>query len=815
MENFEKQDIELLKNAVEDKFGSRILYAKDCAVLSNAIFDKTSAKISLTTIKRLWNLVNSPFNPSKYTLNSLAAYVGYNDYEAFVDSKNNLQQSLESKNVWRQIQQKAKLVSQKNFQSITSRMGIELKNTVKRKFASKKLEAFLNSDKTATAFIAPGGYGKSTITVSLVYDYFLSDDAKFPDDIIWLIDCPSISGLETEGFNIDEFLLSLLGYADNKTFKDYFERNPLEAQGRVVIFFDGLNELKINGGNGFLQNLIRVIAANSGQTNIKMIFTLRPDLWTSFCKIMDETSGLKKCWFDVEFSPDPRISSNIPPLKMEEVEQVLVNNGAYNFSNIATLMHGGFTNIARIPYFLHIYVLLWQSQTGNISDIDLLREYMVRKIIEPSDGAASIELIDKILKCSNFGLDSDFAIKDNITPIIKKYNIEFNNLLNNGIVYEQKQTDFLLNTKTYIKFTHSILFEFLLANHWLRKYGFTEKLIKTVSDFYDKNLTLKHQIISWIIKYAFKENRTGLVKDIFKIALKYFPKDTDDNNILKRLIIITGLELRKFPEEERNRVLEYFAQDNSSRVLYYVKFCDLDNLNGFYGYAIEKFFLKYANDDNQKIYGFFVKLVQNVFNKNRNGIIQYYEEIKRLSNNYVSPQIYSLILTSQLYYFKNIEKEIPTSIVDYIVSFAKENFCVENTDIQKFNFSFVVLLDGLILCKKYQTVREICMSIPDFDNMRENHRYGENYVHILMIYSYALLKLGYIDKGNKYFSHLEIIQRSMLSANAASYWTMRYSQIAREFYPKDTYQYADHTQKMAAIAKYLKFPFFTISKKTT
>ena len=111
MENFEKEDIELLRCAVEKKFGGRIMYAKDCVLLSDVVFEKTGAKISQTTIKRLWNLVNSSFNPSKYTLNSLSAYVGFADFEAFVSAKKDREQDIKSKEVWLQIQRKARLIS--------------------------------------------------------------------------------------------------------------------------------------------------------------------------------------------------------------------------------------------------------------------------------------------------------------------------------------------------------------------------------------------------------------------------------------------------------------------------------------------------------------------------------------------------------------------------------------------------------------------------------------------------------------------------------------------------------------------------------
>ena len=108
-------DINLLKEAVEQKFGAKILYAKDCAVLSDTVFEATGNKISETTIKRLWNLVASVFNPSKYTLNSFSKYIGYEDWEDFVTNRHSVTKNAENIEKWELIRQKARAISYNSF----------------------------------------------------------------------------------------------------------------------------------------------------------------------------------------------------------------------------------------------------------------------------------------------------------------------------------------------------------------------------------------------------------------------------------------------------------------------------------------------------------------------------------------------------------------------------------------------------------------------------------------------------------------------------------------------------------------------------
>ncbi|MCQ2975409.1 MAG: hypothetical protein MJ211_11445 [Bacteroidales bacterium] len=805
MENLE--DIQLLKESVEKQFGSKILYAKDCAALSECVYSQTGNKVSETTLKRLWNLVNSSFNPSKYTLNSLCQYLGFADWDDFVSNKNSAEKNVENIEKWELIKQKSRNVSYNSFISIKSRMGIELKNTVHRAFADEMMDNFLKSDKTATAFIAPGGYGKSTIVSSLVNDFFLSENPKCPDDIVWFMDCGILDSINSDDFDIEPFIIRLLGYDEKYSFKEYFDMYPAAKRGRIVLVFDGLNDFSGNiaSTKRLINNILRLIAQYKSVTWFKIVLTLRPDLWNYICKTLNDSTEIKSTWFGVEFSTVSSMISNIPPLKMEEVELILKNNGITEVSYFLNLMQEGISNITRIPYFLHLYISLAQSNRKSVSDIDLLREFVSRKITSVDNGDRKLKLIDFLLFSTNYGVDTDVVAKNTVSSLITKFSAEFDELLSFGILYEYKVEDKFLTTTTYIKFSHQILFEFLLANYWLREIGFVDSLFSEVAIFYQSNISLKFQIVTWLIKYSFREGRTDIISNIFTIVENYF-SSSEEQSYVTKLINIVGLEMRKYPEI-RDEILNYFAKSISGRHFYYMNFCDIDSLNSFFGNAL-LYFINNSITPEDFLFAYTLKLQQAFFNKDIKSLTDYYSKIELLDIPANSNICYIELMSIQILYYSMREGHIPSSLIDYITKFSSEFYSrFENLD-QNFGYRELILIDSLYLTEQWQLVKIVCDIILGDISYVQKNIFNEYFRQLQLIYSISLLKLGYNKKAYLAFESIIRDNRDLFPVCASNYWNMRFCEIAANFNVENFDIYSDYVKKGLAISKYLKFTFF-------
>lgn len=93
--------IALLRTEVESRVNRRIVSPTDFDFLSLAILDAVKQPISATTLKRIWGYINdvgSSYNPERFTLCILAAFVGYRDIEDFIDNYNSDDISVQSGN---------------------------------------------------------------------------------------------------------------------------------------------------------------------------------------------------------------------------------------------------------------------------------------------------------------------------------------------------------------------------------------------------------------------------------------------------------------------------------------------------------------------------------------------------------------------------------------------------------------------------------------------------------------------------------------------------------------------------------------------
>lgn len=82
----ENNEYKLLCQAAERCAGREILSPRDFDYLAIVIEQATHQHIGVSTLKRLWGYLSSEKErvPHRYTLDTIARYVGYKNYEAFI-----------------------------------------------------------------------------------------------------------------------------------------------------------------------------------------------------------------------------------------------------------------------------------------------------------------------------------------------------------------------------------------------------------------------------------------------------------------------------------------------------------------------------------------------------------------------------------------------------------------------------------------------------------------------------------------------------------------------------------------------------------
>ena len=78
---------QILCNEIERMVGHQISTSKEFDELSELILKHTKVRLSPTTLKRIWGyLRNEEVEPRMLTLSTLARFVGYKSYDAFLST---------------------------------------------------------------------------------------------------------------------------------------------------------------------------------------------------------------------------------------------------------------------------------------------------------------------------------------------------------------------------------------------------------------------------------------------------------------------------------------------------------------------------------------------------------------------------------------------------------------------------------------------------------------------------------------------------------------------------------------------------------
>ncbi len=78
---------------IEEKFRKEIRYPSDCEALAGDILHVTKQTISTSTLKRIFGFIAGSKEPRLYTLDVIANYLGYNNWDNYIEKQLNIQNS--------------------------------------------------------------------------------------------------------------------------------------------------------------------------------------------------------------------------------------------------------------------------------------------------------------------------------------------------------------------------------------------------------------------------------------------------------------------------------------------------------------------------------------------------------------------------------------------------------------------------------------------------------------------------------------------------------------------------------------------------
>ncbi len=653
----------ILKDELLKAHKLEIIYAKDCQILSLSICQKTKRQISVTTLKRLFGIVRSQYNPSKYTLDSLAVYLDYRDWEELKSSKEKSSPEFLDLDHWSLLKNRVQTLTGRSLSSLRAKLGDQFLDFPLREFAVNKFDAFLNSPQSATAFIAPEGYGKSAIVTQLVEVFFTGSNARYPNDIVCLVDgsiLVNLIDLDLEVIRVK----NIVDFQQRKSFSVYFRKHPDQVKGRFVLIIESLyqvyhQEYRLNQ---FIKNLMDILSAYEDVSWFKLLITCRPDNWESISNLLQKDANLKSKWFGVQIGASGMDSINVPLLSKNEIMYFLNKRHSAKWVEQFRFHYPDMGEVFNKPYMLQLFSANLNPQ-GSHTDLDLLDYFVSQRILVEPYLEEKSKLITAFLKHSNYAKLSSAVNKADL-PTGTNFEIVYKELIFNNVLYEFNIRGSYLSVKTHVKFSNDILLEFFLANKWIDENGFDLDLLRKIYKFYELNPSLQTNVLKCLIKMSFKEGRFDILGDIFTLfeGMESGSEPPDEQFMYQEIISTIGVELRK-NDEARAFLIPLYAQSKLGQLLYFESFFDMDSLVLHSGDSIN-FYLENKHSDEARIYGHFLKFLQYFLASENTACKNEYDFFQKFElPEYIKPALAAYYYTARLMYQSAFESKIDQNLI--------------------------------------------------------------------------------------------------------------------------------------------------------
>lgn len=750
---------DLIKEDLLNKIGAKILYGKDCSILSKLIFEVTNRQISSSTLKRFFGLIDSPFNPSKYTMDTLAVFLGFEDWNEYLNSFDESKHSIPSTNTWDLLKRRALRITENSLSSLKQKTSYNSETDEFRSFAGKKFEAFIEAPQTATMFVAPDGYGKSTILIQLLERYLLSSDTICKDDIIFLIDGGIFFNLYSKNSDVD-LLNQLIEFNVNSSLDYYFKNNPGQRKGRIWVIIDDIDEIFFmkERYHQFVENLMRLMMAYNERSWFKIILTCRPGNLDIFAYLINKYPLFKSSWFGVNFCGDKMTETiNIPLFNKNEIKSILIKLNFEHSYEYLSLYHNEVLDIICYPYFLSLFVREYK-QNENYTDIILLDTFISEKFISPPNRDEKLILINKFFELCEWGKETN-SVNKNLLLSDAHHIAAYRELISHGIIYEYTVPEGIINQHIYVKFNQNIVFEFVLLTLWMRKKPRNMELFHEIKEYYQQNLQLQCKLMRGLIKMLLSNKKYDLIKRVHEEIEKSITTPINSLLQLPSCIISIASVIKESSRTNfqcRDYLMPWFAQTRLGQILYFGESFEMDNLLIYSGESL-KIYLKNNNTASGRAFVHYIRFMQGFFVNDHDKCSAEYLSMRQLNISEIdNPSFARFFYGIQIIYQAFFLKKIDPDFLDNVLAFSARIENKEILSVHSFPQLIFSIIFDLVLCERFDEVlllAEYVESKYDFSTA-ETSCY---YLFYKLCYARALLHSNQDQKAIEIYKQIDVI----------------------------------------------------------
>lgn len=436
-----------------------------CQVLSKAISEKTQCQISVSTIKRVYQIVKTNHITSKYVLNVLAKYCNYQSWLVFIAKKKKIEESNGHHYTWTKISQQAFQLTNAILQHNKLTSGIPYSLTIPRETLQAHINNFLKTEATLCLISAPCGAGKTTALNHWITAQLIAQERKEANNIYLLLNRSTLDAVALEGYHYQQWLTAVLQLTDQQRLHHFL--NKQKPKGTFFIIIDGFNNsIKSHHIFGGLFNqLIELINHLAAYSWIKVILSIRPITWQQYGHLVHDSPALSKQWF-TGFTDD-QTAINLPYFSPEEIQRL--NEDLTISPETTTYSQMFFNHPLHLQSYYHLYKqghLL--KRTGLQNELAAIASYLTSYALKGGLAEDKYVFLCKVTPYIRFEQRMATIDIKQIIHIIREHSLAYSSLFEVALIQENLQKKGW-KTLHEIKFLSPIHAGYFLILCWLEE----------------------------------------------------------------------------------------------------------------------------------------------------------------------------------------------------------------------------------------------------------------------------------------------------------------------------------------------------------
>ncbi|KQS34491.1 hypothetical protein ASG14_15340 [Pedobacter sp. Leaf194] len=529
-----------LRKFVLIKSGLRNIDPGHCKTISELVFKETKNYVSETTVKRFFGFAQTLHKFSLFTLNSLAQYIGYTDWDSFCKDKKN--QIEDVNDVWSDLKIRCQAVTDVSLIAKKNNSGVPFIATANRSFLYADFDYFLNKPYQFTTINAQPGQGKSIFIAHLVEHFFYSEHAIYKNDIVLLINSGTINEIIQNDLSLKEWFLKEFKFAGISELIAYFKRNPRERKGRFVLIIDGTDHFLSK--NKYFEVFTDFLFSVAECDFLKIVIGLRVNTWINMQPAITGSAFLTKSWYKGLFFDDEN-GTNVPLLNQEEIFYTLSHIEGRKIDEGD--LHPGLIKQFSTPFWLQVYFKLKQEHTTIRLDnyllcLELINYFLEKKIFLSKNSTEKIFILKQVSNSISKGNVCHRVAKEKLLNYISSYPEAYQELIYDGILIEEKRLTTSIPTEI-IKFLNDDLYTYFLFLELTEKVNFKpdKAFFEEILSVYELEPELRALMLNWSIRFCLNRNEIQALKHIFRLP---FSND-EKNNAFDFICDVALFELEK------------------------------------------------------------------------------------------------------------------------------------------------------------------------------------------------------------------------------------------------------------------------------